>query len=296
MSKIPHPTVDEWLTRLDEQGKSKLTVASYRRALRHFVRWSEQTYGQPFEPAAIIPRDVVDWKKHQQVVEKTAPATFNQRLAALSRYFKWAVSRDYARTDPTAEVTALPQKRRRPKSLDETAVRRLLRAVHRQGNRRDIALVELLLGTGLRVSEVLALRVDDISLGSRSGEVVVRHGKGGTQRRVPLAAPVRRALGDYLAAERLAGDDPLWTGERGPLRDRSGVRYILRKYARQAGLDESQISSHVCRHTFATRYLQHNPADLRGLAALLGHADLNTVMIYTEPSTAELAERIQRAV
>ncbi|HEX9924679.1 MAG TPA: tyrosine-type recombinase/integrase, partial [Anaerolineae bacterium] len=89
--------------------------------------------------------------------------------------------------------------------------------------------------------------------------------------------------------------DLLWVGERGPLHDRSAVFYLLRKYTRQAGLDDRVLSPHVLRHTFATCYLAANPADLRGLAAILGHTQLNTVMIYTEPSSADLAARMERA-
>jgi site-specific recombinase XerD len=185
---------------------------------------------------------------------------------------------------------------RRPKALDEVYVRRLLRQVNQAGEPRDVAIVELLLGTGLRVSELLALRVGDLTLGERSGEVVVRRGKGGVHRQVPLTAPVRRALRTYLDSQpKLKKGDPLWIGERGPLRDRSGIYNMLKKYAHLAGLDPDEISPHVLRHTMATRYLAANPDDLRGLAAILGHADLNTVMIYTEPTTADLAARMEKA-
>lgn len=296
MSSTVHPTITEWLVYLEEQGRSESTVANYCRGLRHFVDWSEHSYGQVFDPARIIPRDVSDWKSYQQTVEKARPSTINLRLVALSRYFEWAVSRGYARTDPTVEVSGLRLDNRRPRALDETAIRRLLRQVYKEGNLRDIALVELMLGTGLRVSEVLALKVGDVILKDRSGEVIVRRGKGGLYRRVPLTAPVRKALLAYRESRPgLSRDDYLWVGERGPLRDRGGVLYVLKKYAFQAGLDESLVSPHVLRHCFATRYLAANPDDLRGLAAILGHANLNTVTIYTEPTTEDLAVRMARA-
>jgi site-specific recombinase XerD len=248
---MSHPTTNQWLTDLDRQGKSELTQATYQRALAHFVDWSEQAYGQTFEPAAIIPRDIADWKAYQQTVEQAAPATINTRLVALSRYFKWALAHHLVRDDPTASISGLRLPARRPKALDDVAVRRLLRQVHQSSQLRDIAIVELLLGTGLRISELLALQVIDIVLKDRSGEVVVRRGKGGSQRRVPLTAPVRQALRDYLASQPdLQATDLLWIGERGPLRDRSAVFYLLRKYARQAGLDDRLLSSHVLRHTF----------------------------------------------
>lgn len=291
-----HPSIDQWLAELARQGKSSATITGYRQALAHFARWSEQSYGQPFEPAAIIPRDVADWKTRQQVVENAAPATINTRLTALSQYFTWVVSEAIAGSDPTAPISGLPLPARQPKALAEVYVRRLLRQVNQAGEPRDVAIVELLLGTGLRVSELLALRVGDLTLGERSGEVVVRRGKGGVYRRVPLTAPVRRALRAYLDSRpQLTPEDPLWVGERGPLRDRSGIYNLLKKYAQRAGLDPAEISPHVLRHTMATRYLAANPDDLRGLAAILGHADLNTVMIYTEPTAADLAARMEKA-
>jgi site-specific recombinase XerD len=296
MADVLPPSVTAWLTEIDHQGKSALTCAGYRRALANFVHWSEQTYGQPFDPSAIIPRDIADWKAFQQTVKGAKPATINQRLVAVSRFFKWAAAHGHARGDPTAEVRGLRLEARRPKALDDVALRRLLRQVHQEGDVRDIALVELLVGTGLRVSETMDLRRGDVVVSDRSGEVVVRRGKGGAHRRVPLTAPVRRALHAYLDAHRdLKNDDPMWVGQRGPLSDRTGIVKLLKRYARHAEVDEELVSPHVLRHSFATRYLAANPGDLRGLAAILGHSDLKSVMVYTHPRTADLADRMERA-
>lgn len=295
MKNSMHPATKAWLDYLAEQGKSASTIANYRRAVLHFATWSEQSYGEPFDPAAIIPRDIVDWKAYQQTVEKVKPATFNIRLVGLSRFFKWAIARDYAKSDPTMEVQSIRLETRQPKSLDDKFVRRLLRQVSKSGIKRDEAMVELLLGTGLRVSELLALTRGDIIISDRSGQVTVRYGKRGGYREVPLIKPVRKAMQAYLETQsELKAEDPLWVGERGPLKDRGSVLYMLKKYAFQAGLDESLISCHILRHTFATRYLAAND-DLRGLAAILGHSNLNTVMIYTEPTAAMLTERMERA-
>ena len=262
--------------------------------MAHLARWTETTYGTPFDPAAVIPRDIADWKAFQQTVENAKPATINQRLAGVSRFFKWAQAHEHIRTDPTAGVKRERPAPRRPRALTDRDRKKLIRAVAQTGNLRDVALVELLLGTGLRISEALALRRGDVTLGARSGEVRVRRGKGGVSRTVPLTATVRRALRDYLELyPDLGKDDPLWVGERGALKSPSGVFRLLKKYARFAGVDETAVSPHVLRHTFATRYLAANPNDLRGLAALLGHASLDTVMIYTEPSTDDLARRME---
>ncbi len=299
-------TVQDWLAELERRGKSQATITTYRQGLIHFIRWSEQSYGQPFDPAAIISRDVEDWKAFQQTVEKAAPTSFNSRRTALCRYFQWAVRRGLARENPVEEVSSIRLEASRPKALKQSYVRLLLRYVHKTGHLRHIAMVELLLGAGLRVSELLALESGDVTLSERRGQVVVRRGKGAVHRTVQLTGKVRRALRAYLDSDptRLAfladhpdlGDRaPLWIGERGPLKDRSGIFYLLKRLARLAGLDPDLISPHVLRHTLATRYLEAHPDALRDVAAILGHSNLSTTMRYTVPSDSTIAAKMEIA-
>jgi site-specific recombinase XerD len=290
----PHESVPAWLDDLKRQGKSKHTIAAYERAVLHFAHWSQQIYGESFDPATIIARDVRDWKAYQQSVEKAAPRTVNQRLVGLARFFVWAISTGHARADPTEGVKYIPLPTRQPRSIPAEALRKLLRTVHRSGHLRDIALLEMLAGTGLRVGELLQLQVSDVKIGDRSGQVTVRRGKQENFREVPLTKEVRQALSHYLKTHsgKKDANAPLWVGTRGGLHHRSSILRILNKYALQAGLPS--LHPHTLRHTFATRYLAYNPDDLRGLAALLGHTSLDTVMIYTEPTMTDLAERMER--
>ena len=227
-------------------------------------------------------------------MERAAPATINQRLVALSRFFAWAVRQGLAQENPTDDIKSVRLPQRQPQGLSNRDLRRLLRAVHAGGNVRDIALLEILVGTGLRVGELLALQIGDVAIGERSGKVTVRQGKHSGFREIPLTRDVRHALANYLE-DHPKKDDPsaaLWLGTRGPLSNRSSVVRILDKYTYQAQIEP--VKPHALRHTFATRYLEANPDDLRGLAALLGHANLNTVMIYTEPRLDDLVERMER--
>jgi len=285
---------NQWLAHLEAQGRSPHTRAAYRRALAHFARWYEAAYALPPSLPDLLPRDLADWQAHQQTVEKARPATINQRLTALSRFLAWANAQGFIAGNPAAGLSGIRPEARQPKSLSNNDLRRFLRAVYGGGSPRDIAIVELLMGAGLRVGELLALRVGDVTLGERSGQVVVRRGKHRGYRTVPLTASVRKALAAWLAMHPQAddADAPLWWGQRGPLTDRSAVNRMLAKYARRAGV--APFGPHVLRHTFATRYLAANPGDLRGLAALLGHSNLNTVMIYTEPRLEDLAQRMER--
>jgi integrase/recombinase XerD len=289
-----HSLCQIWLDHLHQQGKSQHTLDAYQRALRHFARWNEASSGTEFEPARVIGRDVRDWKAYQQTVERARPATINQRLTALSRFFAWAVQQGHLRVDPTRGTQGLQLSARQPKALDDRALRRLLRRVQAEGSKRDVAIVEVLAGTGLRVSELLALKVGDVEVRERSGQVTVRHGKRGGYREVPIPREARQALTAYLE-DHPGRDDlgaSLWLGQRGPLMDRAAIKRLLDRYARLEGI--VGLSPHALRHTFATRYLAANPDDLRGLAALLGHRNLNTVMIYTEPTQESLAERVER--
>ena len=297
----PLPLVQSWLGYLHQQGRSPHTLKAYRRAWQHLAQWYEGSYGEPCDPARLIARDIRDWKSYQQSVEKAAPSTINQRLVAVSSCYKWALCREKTSRNPSSDVSTMRLPQRQPQSLSTKQLRRLLRAVHNGGSRRAVAMIEILAGTGLRVGELLQLQVGDLVLRERSGWVTVREGKHGGYREVPLTKEVRQALTDYLEIHPYNDEEheqyqneqaPLWWGKHGPLTHRSSVLRILRKYTIRAELEP--IGPHVLRHTFATQYLQANPEDLRSLAALLGHSDLNTVMVYTEPTLQDLTGRMER--
>ncbi len=292
-ASTPSDIHQQWLDSLQRQGKSHHTIKAYQRSLSHFARWYQTIYSTPFAPDDVMPRDVRDWKAYQQTTEKAAPTTINQRLVALTRFFRWARAQNLCRENSAEDVGTIRLEFRQPKGLDKTTLRRLLRAA--RSHVRDYAMLELLAGAGLRVGELLNLKVGDVELNDRSGTVTVRRGKHENYREVPLTLDVRKALSAYLDTEHPDRDNPkaaLWMGNRGELRHRSAVTRMLEKYALEAGLES--VNPHALRHTFATRYLNANPGDLRGLARLLGHKSLDTVMIYTEPSMQELTERMER--
>ncbi len=291
-----HETVDRWMTYLERQGRSSLTREAYLHAVTHFMRWLQQTYGDEFDPQEIIARDVREWKANQQTVEKSSPNTINQRLVAIRRFFSWARGENIIQMNPTADVDLINVSELKPKGIDSRSLRQLLRAVHKYGSVRDIAVVELLVGTGLRVSELLQLSVGDVHMGERLGKVTVRKGKHSGFRVIPLTRDLRYAFNAYLEEHprKEAADAPLWLGIRGELKHRSSIFRILNKYTQMAGLPS--MGPHTLRHTFAYQYLKANPDDIRGLAALLGHSNINTVMIYTQPSLEDLNQRMERVV
>jgi len=291
-----HEIVDRWITHLEKQGKSPLTREAYINALNHFTGWLKQIYSDEFDPQEVIARDIREWKSYQQTVEKASPNTINQRLVAIGRFFSWAHGENVIQMNPAADVGLINVSELKPKGLDGRSLRQLLRTVHKHGSVRDIAAVELLAGTGLRVSELLKLSVGDIQIGESFGKVTVRKGKHSGFREIPLTRDLRYALNAYLEEhpQKENSDAPLWLGIRGELKHRSSIFRILNKYTKMAGLPS--VGPHTLRHTFAYQYLQANPDDIRGLAALLGHSNINTVMIYTQPSLEDLNQRMERVI
>jgi site-specific recombinase XerD len=163
--------------------------------------------------------------------------------------------------------------------------------VRRGKNVRDLAIVEMMMKTGLRVSELVDLTLTDLELAERGGRVIVRAGKGGKYREVPLSKEVRVALESYLQKREEDGSQRLFLGQRGPL-NVPGVQYLVTKYAYQARLQE--VTPHTLRHTFGKNLVDVG-VSLEQVAALLGHESLDTVMIYTKPSHGDLEKAVRKA-
>lgn len=181
-----------------------------------------------------------------------------------------------------------------PKSLDRKQWNRLQRSLERaRGTQvvRDRCIVLLLYHTGLRAGELAAVRLDDITLGERSGQVNVRRGKGIKARRVPLNADVRGAIRDYLQVRPTSEKQQLFVGQRGEPLSAHAIYDVVVKYACQAGLDG--VSPHTLRHTFA-RALLAAGTPLTDVADLLGHSSLDTTRLYTKASESDLAAAVAR--
>jgi site-specific recombinase XerD len=162
--------------------------------------------------------------------------------------------------------------------------------------RRNYALVQLMLQTGLRIGEVAALRRADITVRERAGALRVRHGKGLKDREVPLNATARRALRQVFERDPAPArpEEPVFRSTRGePLPVRS-IQNTIAGLVRRAGLKRAGISAHSLRHTFALAWLRQHPGKLVELAQLLGHESLDTTAVYTRASTEDLARDVEQ--
>jgi site-specific recombinase XerD len=298
--------LDQFVMYLQTQDRSPHTIAAYRRDVSAFFAWVAQQIDREVPPVEVTTFDVQKYRDHLVTLGRK-PAGVNRRLAGLRAFFGWMVETGQMATNPAVEVRGIRQDRRVPKALSAQDVYRLQRtaAAHRQlaeakvgkdnvtpavvNARRDEALVNLLLYTGLRVGEVAALCVEDVVLNDRSGKVIVRSGKGRKYREVPLHKEVRKALDAYLKVRPQEQTPSLFWGQRGPLGPR-GIQMRLTALGKAAGVE---VTPHVLRHTFATRLLRESKADLATVAALLGHSSVATTTIYTQPSEADLVEAVE---
>jgi integrase/recombinase XerD len=212
-----------------------------------------------------------------------SPRSQARALSAIRGLHKLLVGERLAKADPTDEVDAPRQARSLPGLLGREEIERLLAAPdpRKAAGRRDRAMLELLYATGLRVSELISLQLNDLDLEAR---VLIARGKGNKERLVPVGAPAVEAVKAYLATARerlLKGrrSKDLFVTPRGRRLTRQGFAKLLGRYARAAGIRRA-ISPHKLRHSFATHLLEGG-ADLRAVQAMLGHADVTTTQIYT---------------
>ncbi len=282
---VAAPDVDAFLVATGREGKSPHTRQAYRADLRVFADWFAVTNGEPMRAAVVTPTDIRTFRAYQQVNRGLKPATVNRRLSTLRRFFHWAEATGRVAHDPTDGIDGVAAAPSPPRWLDRKALGRLTRAVERYGSLRDVAIIQLLRQTGIRVGELCALTLDDVHIKERAGKLVVRAGKGNKYREVPLNLHARKAVDRYLDDGRpVTKHEQVFIGQRGPLTERA-VQIILRKYADMAGLEG--VTPHTLRHSFG-KLLVDEGEQITVVAALLGHENLKTTMVYTQPGREDL--------
>ena len=276
-----------------EDGLAANTLAAYRRDLTAFAAWledpAESRLPAPIDLARAETAHIESWfaARHHE----SRPTTANRRLAALRRFYAWALREHRSLRDPCLTLVAAKQPPRLPKTMSESQVEALLGAPDTGTARglRDRAMLETLYATGLRVSELVGLHTLNASL--NEGVVRVVQGKGGKDRLVPLGAEAVHWIDRYLREARpeLAGarvSDALFITARAEPMTRQAFWQLIKKYALLADI-HAPLSPHVLRHAFATHLLNHG-ADLRVVQMLLGHADISTTQIYTHVARERL--------
>jgi site-specific recombinase XerD len=278
-------SIEEWASSLTALADN--TVSSYTSDLRSFAEWCERS--DISSPDAVTRRTIRRYLAYL-TTRSFARRSIARKVATLRRYYGWRVTRQLTDTDPTVGVSVSSGDGRLPRVLDRAELHGLLDAEIESDEtepdwrkRRDDAVLEVLYGSGLRVSELCSLTVRSLSLAQNAATV---WGKGAKERRVPLSEPAVIALQDWLEIRTDVVSpehgDVLFANERGnPLTPRDVRRLIDRR-------SPVPTHPHALRHSFATHLLDGG-ADLRAVQELLGHADVSTTQRYTHVSRERLS-------
>jgi integrase/recombinase XerD len=273
-----------------QDGLAATSLASYRRDLLLWAAWLADNAGKTLLAAE---RGDVEAFLAAQFRGRAKATSIGRRLSSLRRFYRLQALQSTIKVDPTLRVRAPKLPRRLPKTLSEQQVEDLLAAPATDTplGLRDRAMLETLYATGLRVSELIGLKLAQVSFDMGVVRVL---GKGSKERLVPLGEEALLWLKRYLASVRadLVGDgnsDAVFvTARRAPL-SRQAFWHLIKRYAVKAGIASADLSPHTLRHAFATHLLNHG-ADLRVVQLLLGHSDITTTTIYTHVARERLKQ------
>ena len=270
-----------------EDGLAKATLDSYRSDLGRLALWLADNAGEPL----LDLRETALTAFIAHLSRQTRASSQARYLSTLRRFYRWQLARGRIVADPTLKLANPTRPSRLPKVMSEKQVDRLLAApdLDTPLGLRDRAMLETLYATGLRVSELVNLKIHEVSF---NDNVLRALGKGSKERLVPLGELAIDWLGRYLNEARpdiLKGQqsDALFVTARGGAMTRQAFWQLIKRYAAIAGIAPEKLSPHVLRHAFATHLLNHG-ADLRVVQLLLGHADISTTQIYTHVARERL--------
>jgi integrase/recombinase XerD len=289
MSDLTDPDVESFLLLLAAR-RSPRTVDAYRRDLAAFAATIDGRIGETTTD------EIEAWLAAMRA-DGRAPATIARRLAAVRAYLRHLTLIGTRSDNPAASIAGPRRPRTVPRTLSPAEAERLVETAGGTSPRamRDRALVELLYGAGLRVSEAIGLVKASVDLDQRIVRVV---GKGSKERLVPLGRPAADAVRRYMALGRPHLDrrhrPDLFLNARGGALTRAGAFLILRRLADRAGLEPGRVHPHLLRRSFATHLLEGG-ADLRSVQEMLGHADVGTTERYTHVSDRHRREAYFRA-
>jgi integrase/recombinase XerC len=277
----------EYLTA--ERNFSPHTVAAYAGDLEQFRSFLSLHTGEPDPDPADVDRITLRLYLGELTDQGIQKRSVARKLAAIRSFFRFLVRKGRLRSNPALNLVTPKLPKKLPSFLDEPSVERMMELPDpaTPAGARDRAILELLYGTGIRVSELTGLTIAGVDLKGRTIKV---RGKGSKDRILPLGGKAGGALASFLASRKASGGtrpgDPVFVNTRGSRMDRREVYRVVRKYISLVS-EIDRKSPHVLRHTFAT-HLLNNGADLRAVKELLGHESLATTQLYTHVTVEKL--------
>lgn len=281
--------IDLFKKSLEKQEKSPNTIYAYSSDVAEFIRWFTDAVGE-YSPDQVSIVDIQEFRGYTYNVKRNKPVSVNRKLAAIEQYFSTLMSEGVIKTNPAAGIKRIRcQQQSQVEALDNKDLYKLKRMFYMGANKRDIAIFELMINTGLREAEVCNLQLSDVIISDRKGTVIVRSGKGEKYREIPLNAIARKAISDYLEVRQDKSDYLFVSNKSGRL-SRSQLYRIIRKYS-----DIARVKAypHMLRHTFATKLLRESNVDLVTVKELLGHASINTTAIYTKANRNDMEKAVE---
>ena len=266
-----------------ERQLSNNTIDSYKRDLEDFYKFTNKSY------KFITKDDVINYLGYLN--KKINPRSINRHIVSIKNYFKFLEKNNNIKSNPCDEITGLKTPKKLPKVLSEEDVNNLLDInLNDAFSYRNKAMLELMYSSGLRVSELLNLEVNNIDFNMNLVRVF---GKGSKERIVPIDDIATKYLSEYISVYRNTllknkESDILFLNSRGDKLTRQGFFKILKTIAREKGI-KKELSPHTLRHSFATHLLNHG-ADLRSIQTMLGHENIETTQIYTHVSDNYIKE------
>lgn len=274
-----------------ESGLSDNTLAAYRRDLVLFANWANEQQIDPVAPPAQAIVDYVAYRTRQASIRSAA-----RSLSSLKRFYRYLVREQIIHDNPCRQEISPALPKPLPKTLSEDEVSKLIKApdISTPLGIRDRAMLETLYSTGMRVSELVGLKVNQVDFVVGVCKIA---GKGNKQRLVPLGEHASEWISAYLREARDSIlkkriSNALFPGNRGQAMSRQGFWQNLNRYAMLSGIN-LPISPHTLRHAFATHLINHG-ADLRSVQMLLGHSNLSTTQIYTHVARARIQKLHQK--
>jgi len=298
--------IDEYKTYLENEDLSALTVIGYVADTRLFMEWFAKNNREEFALENVTPSDIREYRSYLQNGQGFKATTVNRKLASLSSLMNWGIESGKISSNPASKMKYVKQAAQSPKCLDRNEQYALQRAMEKDvqlaqlrypkrwvTRRRDMSIVTFMLNTGLRLSETISLKLDDLEISERKGQVLVRQGKGNKERVVPLNANAREALNEWLKIRPISNCSRLWlsvesTTDEG-LTGRA-VQRVLKRYGQDADIEK--LTPHVLRHSFA-KNLTNKGVGIEKVAQLLGHGNLNTTQIYIKPDFKDLEKAVE---
>jgi integrase/recombinase XerC len=276
---------------LNKNDKSSGTILTYTANIKGFIKYYVESYGEEFIPENIIMMDLKDYRNYLLNIKRQKASTINNKIAALKEYFFFLKSNGIIKDNPAENMKKIrTNKPTAPKSFSDTEFKKIKRYVYRSQKDLWIAVFELLSKTGVRVSELINIRLADITINERSGNLRVI-GKNQKERNIPLHLDVRKAITAYMEVrDRMSiSSDYLLISERKRPFTRSGIFKILKRWANDTNI---KIHPHMFRHHFAIQILNTPNADINTVQLLLGHESIESSAIYLKVRQEDLEESI----